>query len=42
MMIKGVPEDLWRKFKSIIALEGKTVKDKVIELIEQEVERKKK
>jgi hypothetical protein len=39
LMIKGVPEELWRQFKSVCALEGKTVKDKIIELVEKEVEK---
>jgi hypothetical protein len=40
IIVKGVPDKLWREFKSKCALQGVTAKDKIIELIRREVEKK--
>jgi hypothetical protein len=31
--LRNIPDDLWRHFKSQCALEGKTITDKLMELI---------
>jgi hypothetical protein len=41
IIIKGVPDDIYRRFKAQCAMEGKTVKNKLIEMIKKEVEQQK-
>ena len=36
--IRNIPEMLWREFKAVCALEGTTINDKIIELIQKTVE----
>ena len=36
--IRNIPEMLWREFKAVCALEGTTINDKMIELIQKTVE----
>ncbi len=38
LMLK-VEDKLWKKLKSIVALEGKTLNDKIVELIKKEVKK---
>lgn len=35
--LREVPDELYRKFKAKCAMEGKSVKDKIVELMEKEV-----
>jgi len=35
--LRGVDDELWRKFKARAALKGMTIKDLLIELLEREV-----
>jgi hypothetical protein len=40
IVVKGVDENLKRQFKSICALEGKSMAEKIKELMEKEVAKK--
>jgi len=37
--LRNIPADAWKSFKAVCALEGKTVNDKIIELVKGEAER---
>lgn len=39
--VKDIPEDLWRKFKALSALEEKTINQKLVDLIREAVDKAK-
>lgn len=38
--IKEFPDDIWKKFKAKCALEGVTIKDKLLQLIKEFISKK--
>jgi len=42
IIIKDVPEDVKRKFKSLCVLKGKTLREELIRLMKEEIEKSRK
>lgn len=41
LIVKGIPDDIYRKFKADCVMKGVSIKDKLIEMLEKEVKEKK-
>lgn len=42
LIVKGIPDDLYRKFKADCVMQGISIKDKLIDMIRNEVKKEEK